>query len=96
MTIDKIDRLIVELRELKKGIAKMKKLSTIKYTDCTPKRVSNISAEKDWIGMDRIKRMHECHALAVEIGFADRRESYAPIDLSDGWHRYTHTPREPN
>lgn len=45
--------------------------------------------------MENIKRKHELHALAVELGFAERRETYEPIELTDGWHRFKYQPREP-
>jgi len=45
--------------------------------------------------MDIIRQQHQLHALAVELGFADRRDSYDQIELRDGWHRYHFQPPEP-
>lgn len=93
--IERIDQMILQLRELKKNAVKMKKLSNKNYMDMTRKAISNCNADKDWIGMDNIRRKHELHALSVEIGVAERRENYEEVVLTDGWHKYPHKPREP-
>ena len=94
--IEKIDAMIRQLRELKSGISRMSKLSDKDYRDLTTKQAQKISADKDWIGMDLIKRRHELHALAVELNFAERRDSYNVIELRDSWHVFNYQPREPN
>lgn len=94
--IEKIDAMIRQLRELKSGLSRMAKLSDKDYRDLTPKQAQKISADKDWIGMDMIKRRHELHALAVELNFAERRDSYNVIELRDNWHVFNYQPREPN
>ena len=95
--IAKIDKMIALLRDAKKDVARQQKLSAIDYRDRSPKQISKVNADKDWIAMAQIKRRHELHALAVELGFADHRgaDGYQEIELTDGWHRYNHKPREP-
>lgn len=93
--IDRIDSMIRILRSMKQDKARLEKLSSVNLLDLTQKRVQKRNADAGWIGMENIKRQHELHALAVELGFSDRRESYAPIELTDGWQRFTHKPREP-
>lgn len=94
--IERIDAMIKHLREMKSDLNRMKTLSDKDYRDLTPKQSQKISADKDWIGMDLIKRRHELHALAVELGFAERRDSYHSIELRDNWHVFNYQPREPN
>ena len=94
--IERIDTAIKLLREMKADATRMKKLSACNLMELTPKQAQKRNADADWLGMAKIKRGHQLHALFVELGFAERRPSYAPIELSDGWHRYTYTPPEPN
>ena len=94
--IDKIDCMIKILREMKSDAKKMQKLSSFDLAEMTPKQAQNRNADADWIGMEQIKRKHELHALAVELGFSDRRSSYDEIGLRDNWHRFKFKPREPN
>lgn len=94
--IEKIDAMIRHLRELKSGLSRMAKLSDKDYRNLTTKQAQKISADKDWIGMDMIKRRHELHALAVELNFAERRDSYNVIELRDNWHVFNYQPRDPN
>lgn len=96
MEAQKIDSMIKLLREMKSDLNRMQKLSDKDYRDLTPKQAQKISADKDWIGMGMIKRRHELHALSVELGFADRRDSYDAIELRDNWHVFSYKPREPN
>lgn len=93
--ISRIDSMIKLLRSLKADIKRLKKLSSMDYRDMTPKQCQKRNADADWIGMENIRRKHELHALSVELGFAERRENYNPIELTDGWHRYAYTPRTP-
>lgn len=95
-TVNKIDQMIKHLREMKSDFNRMQKLSDKDYRDLTPKQAQKVSADKDWIGMDLIKRRHELHALAVELGFAERRDNYNAIELRDNWHVFKYKPREPN
>ncbi|NDJ59416.1 regulator [Enterobacteriaceae bacterium 4M9] len=92
----KIDSVIAILRSMKTDIKRQQKLSAMTYHDMTPKQCQKRNADADWIAMEQIKRSHELHALAVELGFAERRSSYSPIELTDGWHRFKYVPREPN
>lgn len=93
--ISRIDSMIKLLRSLKADIKRLKKLSSMDYRDMTPKQCQKRNADADWIGMENIRRKHELHALSVELGFAERRENYMPIELTDGWHRFSYTPRTP-
>ncbi|SFU93778.1 regulator [Xenorhabdus koppenhoeferi] len=94
--IERIDSMIHILRNLKTDLKKLNKLSEIDYRGLTPKQAQKRAADADWISMDNIKRRHELHALAVELGFAERRDNYDAIELTDSWHRFTHKPREPH
>ncbi|MGO3799866.1 MAG: hypothetical protein ACTJHE_11480 [Vibrio casei] len=95
--IEKIDRLISELKEIKKLKNKNMKLSNIDTIDMTPKRRDKINVDMGWNAMDRIKHEHESHALCVELGLAERREDYSEIELyPDNWHKYNYKPREPH
>lgn len=91
----RIDSMIALLREMKADSKRMAKLSSVSLMSLTPKAANKRNADADWIGMAQIKRSHELHALSVELGFAARRDSYDDFELTDGWHRYKHTPREP-
>lgn len=91
-----IESMIYILRNMKSDLKKLSKIGAMSYHDMTPKQCQKRAADADWIGMDNIKRRHELHALAVELGFAERRDSYQAIELTDGWHRFNYQPREPN
>lgn len=93
--VQRIDSMINVLRNMKQDIKRQQKLSEINSLDLTPKQAQKRNADADWIAMEQIKRRHELHALSVELGFAERRESYASFELTDGWHRFNHKPREP-
>jgi hypothetical protein len=96
MSVEKqIEQMIGLLRDRKTNIKKMQKLSSVRLMDLTPKQANKRNADADWLGMANIKIDHELHALAVELGIAQRRTSYDEIELTDGWHRYKHRPREP-
>ncbi|MDC9593528.1 regulator [Xenorhabdus sp. IM139775] len=94
--IERIDSMIAMLRKLKTDLLKLNKLSEIDYRGLTPKQAQKRTTDADWIAMDNIKRRHELHALAVELGFAERRDNYDAIELADSWHRYKYKPREPH
>lgn len=91
----RIDSMIQLLRNMKADNKRLSKLSSMDFRDMTPKQCQKRNADADWIAMENIKRKHELHALAVELGFAERRDSYATFELTDGWHRFNHTPRTP-
>lgn len=91
----KIDQMIALLRDRKSNIKKLHKLSSVSLLELTPKQANKRNADADWLGMANIKLDHELHALAVELGFAERRKAYDDFELTDGWHRYKHKPREP-
>ena len=93
--IERIDSIISKLKQLKSNKLKLSKLSDKDYRSMTRKAISNNNAEKDFTAMDNIKKLHEIHALAVELGFAEFRPSYEAIELNDGWHRYSYKPPEP-
>lgn len=95
--IDKIDNMIFILRDMKKDIARQQKLSAVNSFELTPKQAQKRNTDLGWIGMEQIKRRHNLHAYAVEIGIADYRgkDCYNEIDLTDGWHKFKFKPREP-
>ena len=94
-TIKRIDEMIRILREMKSDCKKQQKLSDMDFRDMTPRQCEKRNADADWLGMAQIKRSHELHALAVEMGFADRRSSYDAFELRTSWHRFNYKPREP-
>ncbi|MCP9269704.1 regulator [Xenorhabdus sp. XENO-1] len=91
----KIDVMISLLRARKTDIKRLQKISGISFLNSTPKQVQKRNADADWIAMENIRRLHELHALAVELRFADYRDNYNEIELTDGWHRFKYKPREP-
>lgn len=91
----RIDAMIALLRNMKADGKKLAKLSNFDCRELTPKQAQKRNADADWIAMENIKRRHELHAFAVELGFAERRSSYASIELTDSWHRFKYTPRQP-
>lgn len=93
----KIDEMIYLLKAMKKDIEKQLKISlcTSSFNDLSQKKWQKINVDLNWIAIEQIKRRHELHALAVEIGFSERRDSYDEIELTDGWHRFTYKPRKP-
>lgn len=84
------------LKSMKGDIKKLEKLSAKDFSEMTPRQISNRNAAAGFIGMAQIKREHELHALAVELGFSPRRKTYDEINLTDGWQYYKYKPREPN
>lgn len=95
-TLDKIEKMQVILRNMKSDIKRQRKLSEINSLELSPKQAQKRNADAAWIAMEQIKRRHELHALSVELGFAERRDDYSAIELTDGWHRFTYKPREPD
>lgn len=93
--MQRIDQMVALLRAMKSNKKKLQKLSAIDSTTMTQKAANKRNADADWLGMDNIRLEHQLHALAVELGFAERREAYDPIELRDGWHRYHYQPPEP-
>lgn len=93
--IDNIDQMLSILRSMKADEKRRQKLSSVNCMELTPKQAQKRNADADWIAMEQIKRGHELHALAVELGFAERRQSYDSIELTDSWHRFRYKPREP-
>lgn len=94
--LDKIEKMQAILRNMKSDIKRQNRLSSINNMELTPKQAQKRNAEAAWIAMEQIKRSHELHALSVELGFAERRDDYSAIELTDGWHRFTYKPREPD
>ena len=95
-SLDKIEKMQVILRNMKSDIKRQQKLSSINSLELTPKQAQKRNADAEWIAMEQIKRRHELHALSVDLGFAERRDDYSAIELTDGWHRFTYKPREPD
>ena len=95
-TIDKIEKMQVILRNMKSDIKRQDRLNSINRMELTTKQAQKRNAEASWIAMEQIKRRHELHALSVDLGFAERRDDYSAIELTDGWHHFTYKPREPN
>ena len=94
--ISRIDEMQRLLRDMKSDLKRQQKLSEKDFNDMTPRQCEKRNADADWLGMAQIKRSHELHALAVELGFAERRDSYDVIELRTSWHRFNYKPREPN
>lgn len=94
--LDKIEKMQVILRNMKSDIKRQRKLNEINSLELSPKQAQKRNADAAWIAMEQIKRRHELHALSVELGFAERRDDYSAIELTDGWHRFTYKPREPD
>lgn len=94
--LDKIEKMQVILRDMKSDIKRQDRLNSINRMKLTTKQAQKRNAEAAWIAMEQIKRLHELHALSVELGFAERRDDYSAIELTDGWHRFTYKPREPD
>lgn len=92
--VQRIDSMINVLKNMKQDMKRQQKLSSINSLELTPKQAQKRNADAEWIAMEQIKRRHELHALSVELGFAERRASYDPFELTDGWHRFNHKPRE--
>lgn len=95
-SLDKIEKMQTILRNMKSDIKRQNRLSSINNMELTPKQARKRNAEAAWIAMEQIKRSHELHALSVELGFAERRDDYSAIELTDGWHLFTYKPREPD
>lgn len=95
-SLDKIEKMQVILRNMKSDMKRQQKLSSINSLELTPKKAQKRNADAEWIAMEQIKRRHELHALSVDLGFAERRDDYSAIELTDGWHRFTYKPREPD
>ena len=93
--VQRIDSMINVLKNMKQDMKREQKLSSINSLELTPKQAQKRNADAEWIAMEQIKRRHELHALSVELGFAERRASYDQFELTDGWHRFNHKPREP-
>lgn len=94
--LDKIEKMQVILRNMKSDIKRQNRLSSINNMELTQKQAQKRNAEAAWIAMEQIKRSHELHALSVDLGFTERRDDYSAIELTDGWHRFTYKPREPD
>ena len=95
-TLDKIEKMQAILRNMKSDIKRQDRLNSINRMELTTKQAQKRNAEAAWIAMEQIKRRYELHALSVELGFAERRDDYSAIELTDGWHCFTYQPREPD
>lgn len=94
--IERIDRMISILRDMKKDIARQQKLSAVNSLELTPKQAQKRDADLNQISIAQIKRRHNLHSYAVEIGIADHKsnDGYDKIELTDGWHRFKSLPRK--
>ncbi|MDX4949377.1 regulator [Proteus mirabilis] len=95
--IERIDHMISILRDMKKDITRQQKLSAVNSLELTPTQAQKRNTDLNWIGMEQIKRRHNLHSYAVELGIADHKGSdgYEKIELTDGWHRFNFQPRKP-
>lgn len=93
--VECIDEMIRILRDMKKDSQKIDKFVGVSLLTLTPKQAQKRNADAAYIGIAQIKRTHELHALAVEIGFGERRPHYNEIMLTDGWGKFKYKPREP-
>ena len=90
------------LKALTASLIKMRQrqaaLSSKNFSDMTPKKAQQVSADQSWLGMEIDKAMREAHAAAVDLGIADPRsaESYGVIDYRpSAFHHYRYTPTAP-
>jgi hypothetical protein len=95
MSIEKIDTMISILKEVKRNEIKMNRLRQIRSGEVAPKRFSNAQADLNEIAMANIKLSHQLHALSVELGFAEMRENYNQVILTDGWRKFEYRPPVP-
>lgn len=95
MNIEKIDAMISLLQEIKRDNDKSYRLRQRRSGEVSPKRFSNVQADLNEIAMANIKRSHQLHALAVELGFAEMRDNYEPVTLTDGWRKFEYKPPVP-
>lgn len=89
--MDKINKMLDLLKTLKRNEQKRVKLRD--QTDLA--KVKKRSAQLNDLAVDDEKLKYELHALAVELGFAEKRESYDWVELDTGWHKQRYKPREP-
>lgn len=95
--IERIDHMITILRSMKNDIKRQNKLKEVRSSELTSKQAQKKSIDLDWICIEQIKRRHNLHAYAVELGFADHKgnNGYNEIELTDGGHKFNFKPREP-
>lgn len=90
-----IDDLIKTLREMKRSEMKSEKLRGIRHDEVSRKRWQAVKADLDYEAMHRERLMHQAHALAVDLGIAEPRDSYDKITMGDGWRQYEYQPPVP-
>lgn len=90
-----IDDLINTLRELKRSSSRSDNLRSIRHDEVSRKRWEAVKADLDHEAMHRERLMHQAHALAVDLGIAEPRNSYDKIALGDGWRQYEYQPPVP-
>lgn len=95
MSIEKIDSMISLLKEVKRNEVKAERLRQVRSGEVTPKRFSSAQADLNEIAMANIKLSHQLHALSVELGFAEMRDNYEPVTLTDGWRKFEYQPPIP-
>lgn len=95
--IERIDKMISILRDMKKDIARQDKLNSVNGFELTAKQAQKRDADLNQIGIAQIKRRHILHSYAVELGIADHKgeDGYKEIELTDGWHKFKFQPRKP-
>lgn len=95
MSTEKIDAMISFLKEVKRNEVRAERLRQVRSGEVTPKRFSNAQADLNEISIANIKLSHQLHALSAELGFAEIRESYEPVTLTDGWRKFEYSPPIP-
>ncbi|BBV07793.1 hypothetical protein BML2537_12870 [Providencia stuartii] len=95
--IERIDRMISILRDMKKDIIRQQKLNDVSRFELTAKQAQKRDTDLNQISIGQIKRRHNLHSYAVELGIADHKgdDGYAEIELTDGWHKFKFQPRKP-
>lgn len=95
--IKKIDALIAELKALKSCIKRRQKIHARECS--TPHQHEKRHVDMTWEGMAKEAAEDEAHALAVELGIADRRsdDSYGEFYFQPSpLHKYKRIKRKPS
>lgn len=80
--IERIDKMVAILRDMKKDIARQEKLNTVSGFELTAKQVQKRDADLNQISIAQIKRRHNLHSYTVELGIADHKgdDGYKEIE----------------
>lgn len=95
--LEELKKLMMRLVTEKKRFIKLSnKRRDMSFDNNTEKQIQNAEANLNWCAMDYDKLFREVHAVAVDCGIADPRDSYSEIDYHpSSWHTYKHQPRIP-